>query len=112
MDTQRTPNRTQSSDHPLAMLPRDDLDIILQFVLVSGSLKAVAKHYGVSYPTIRTRLDAVIARLLAAVEGRRASPLGELLAQLVERGELNGSQARQILDAAKATHAEHNGEQP
>ena len=34
----------------------------------SGSLKHMAKLYGVSYPTVRDRLDDLIARLEATVE--------------------------------------------
>ena len=33
------------------------------FVLASGNLKEIATHAGVSYPTVRSRLDKVIAAL-------------------------------------------------
>ncbi|MDR5649855.1 MULTISPECIES: DUF2089 family protein [Staphylococcus] len=33
------------------------------FVLNSGSLKALAKYYEVSYPTVRQRLNNVIASI-------------------------------------------------
>ncbi|MEL6499295.1 MAG: DUF2089 family protein [Planctomycetota bacterium] len=87
--------------HPLAQLPREDLDLIVALVLESGSLKGLAKRYGVSYPTIRSRLDGVIRRLSAAVEGRMPSPLQDVLAELVERGQLHGSSAQKILEAAR-----------
>ena len=32
-----------------------------KFVLTSGSLKEIPKEYGVSYPTIRLRLDKLIS---------------------------------------------------
>jgi len=35
----------------------------LAFVLASGSLKNIAKQYGVTYPTIRLRLDRLIAKI-------------------------------------------------
>ena len=91
-----------STDHPLMSLDQEDLDLIMALVLEGGSLKGLAARYGVSYPTIRTRLDRVIARLNELLEGRRPDPLRELLADLVERGELNGSTARRILGSADA----------
>jgi hypothetical protein len=48
---------------PLLRLPPDDLRFVERFVRASGSLKEVAKLEGKSYPTIRNRLDAVIAKL-------------------------------------------------
>jgi hypothetical protein len=48
---------------PLASVPREDQEFILQFMKVSGSLKDMAKLLGVSYPTVRNRLDEVIERL-------------------------------------------------
>lgn len=48
---------------PLAALSPADQDFITQFVKASGSLKDMAGHLGVSYPTVRNRLDDIIARL-------------------------------------------------
>lgn len=92
---------SSNTDHPLGALPREDLDLIAQLVLRSGSLKDLAAAYGVSYPTIRTRLDRVIERLRAAVERRRPDPVSELLADLVEKGELGVSTARRIRAAVR-----------
>ncbi len=95
----------QNSDlasHPLAALPREDLDLIVELVLRSGSLKDLAVAYGVSYPTIRVRLDRLIARLKAIVDGQKIDPLAELLARLVERGELSPSGGRAIRDLVRS----------
>jgi hypothetical protein len=83
-------------DHPLTRLPREDLDLICELVLQSGSLKGLARSYDVSYPTIRTRLDRVIERLRTVLDGKRPDPVVELLARLVERGELTTGGARAI----------------
>ena len=91
-----------ATDHPILSLDPEDLDLIMALVLEGSSLKGLAARYGVSYPTIRTRLDRVIARLNEILEGRRPDPLRELLANLVERGELSGSTARRILGSADA----------
>jgi len=52
----------------LVSLPADDQQFILDFVKSSGSLKEMARLLGVSYPTVRNRLDEIIARLRAAEE--------------------------------------------
>jgi len=96
-------NRKQDlATHPLASLPREDLDLIVELVLKSGSLKDLAGVYGVSYPTIRLRLDRVIERLSAAVAGRTSDPLSELLARLIEGGEISASAARAVRDLARS----------
>jgi hypothetical protein len=97
----------KETPHPLLLLPREDLDLITELVLRSGSLKDLASAYSVSYPTIRTRLDRLIERLRAAVEGRPRDPLSELLADLVERGELTPSAARSVRDLARSQSDGH-----
>ena len=52
----------------LDYLGDDDLTFIKRFVLSSGSLKELAQVYGISYPTIRLRLDRLIAKI--QVRGR------------------------------------------
>lgn len=102
---QPTPRSGGPAEHPLTRLSVEDLNLITEFVLASGSLKALAKTYGVSYPTIRNRLDDLIARVRAAVEGRPPDPVTEILAQLVERGDLTGRGARAILEAVRERDA-------
>ena len=77
-------------------MKEEDLDFVLQFVLASGSLKEMARLHGVSYPTIRATLDRVIASLQDRVSGRPPDPLTELLASLVERGEIKVATATSI----------------
>ena len=89
------------ADHPLLRLSREDLDLVTELVLRSGSLKDLAVAYGVSYPTIRARLDRVIERLREAKAGQPPDPLKELLARLVERGEMSVSGARAVRDLAQ-----------
>jgi hypothetical protein len=47
----------------LASLPVEHQRFIELFVLAGGSLKEIAEQTGVSYPTVRSRLDKVIAAL-------------------------------------------------
>ncbi len=44
-------------------LEQDELSFLRNFVLLSGSLKEIAKLYGVSYPTVRLRLDRLIQKI-------------------------------------------------
>ena len=107
--------RNNLSSHPLGVLPTADLDLIVELVLRSGSLKDLATVYGVSYPTIRGRVDRVIERLRAAVEGCVPDELSELLAMLVERGELSVSSARMVREVARrepVRGATQEGDQP
>ena len=47
----------------MADLEEEDLAFIKKFILSSGSLKEVAALYGVSYPTVRLRLDRLIQKI-------------------------------------------------
>lgn len=47
----------------LGGLPVEHQRFIELFVLAGGSLKEIAEQTGVSYPTVRSRLDKVIAAL-------------------------------------------------
>jgi hypothetical protein len=47
----------------LAKLSLDDQNFILEFIKASGSLKEMAKLLGLSYPTVRNRLDEIIERV-------------------------------------------------
>ena len=47
----------------LASLDEEDVSFIKRFVLASGSLKEIAGIYGVTYPTVRLRLDRLIQKI-------------------------------------------------
>ncbi len=44
-------------------LEDEDISFIKKFILASGSLKDIAKQYGVTYPTVRLRLDKLIQKI-------------------------------------------------
>lgn len=62
----------------LARLTPEDQTFLLNLVKCSGSLKDMAKAYGVSYPTVRNRLDALIDRIVALE--KQLSPVEEVQA--------------------------------
>jgi hypothetical protein len=76
----------------LAQLAADDQIFVAAFVRSHGSIKQMEKFFGVSYPTIKNRLNRIGAQLPFAeidpepeAEPPSASATSELLAQL-ERG--------------------------
>ena len=75
----------------LARLTAEDREFIELFVLSAGSLKEVGKVLKLSYPTVRARLDRVIANLQELDRSRQAVRL-EIIRRL-ERGELTAEQA-------------------
>ena len=64
----------------------EDLAFVRRLVLASGSLKEVAQQYGVSYPTIRLRLDRLIAKIEAVDDDAQVSDFERVLrAQFADR---------------------------
>lgn len=98
------PRSAQRPEHPLLALDQENLEFVLQLVLASGSLKQVARYYGISYPTVRARLDKLIVRLELLVENRERDEMANLLANLVDAGQLTGAGAQSILDLHRSTH--------
>ena len=47
----------------LTRLSPEQQQFVLEFVQASGSLKAMARHFKVSYPTVRNRLDELIRQI-------------------------------------------------
>ena len=47
----------------LVKLDIEDLEFIKKLIVFSGSLKELAREYGVSYPTIRIRMDKLIEKI-------------------------------------------------
>ncbi len=59
-------------------LSEEDLAFVKRFLLASGSLKAVAKAYGISYPTVRLRLDRLIEKIKVVDTHQTISPFERL----------------------------------
>ena len=71
-------------------------------MLASGSLKELAEHYGVSYPTIRLRLDKVIERIRSFDERAPVDALEARVRLLVADGEMSAKLAKELLQLHKA----------
>ena len=80
---------------PLASLTAEDQVFVAAFVRCHGSIKQMEKFFGVSYPTIKNRLNRIGERLpFAEVEpdAPAAPSKSELLSRL-ERGEITARDA-------------------
>ena len=73
---------------PLARLAPEDQTFVLCFLQTGGNLKDMAKLYGVSYPTLRNRLDALVEQLAPGQSEQRhlAEQLATQLLQAHEQG--------------------------
>lgn len=83
----------------LGVLDEEDLRFVRRFLLSSGSLKALAQEYGVSYPTVRSRLDRLIAKVRVAEDPDVQDPFDRTLRVLVADGKLSPALARELLGA-------------
>ena len=83
---------------PLAQLPFEDQVFVAAFVRSHGSIKEMERLFGVSYPTIKNRLNRLSAALGAAlgVETAPGGPRSDVLDRL-ERGEITAAQAAEEL---------------
>ena len=81
----------------LAHLEDEDYQFLKRFLLSSGSLKELAEGYGVSYPTIRLRLDRLLDRVRALDEDPPADAFDAKVRTLVSDGELSTAMAKDLL---------------
>ena len=86
-------------------LEDEDLSFIKKFVLASGSLKEVASVYGVSYPTVRLRLDRLIQKIHLS-EDTAADPYIALIKRLAVNEKLDLDTAKVLISAYKKTKGE------
>ncbi len=75
----------------LAQLSVEDQVFVTAFVRCHGSIKQMERIFGVSYPTIKSRLNR-ISQMLDFVEVDPAPPPSEVLDRL-RRGEITAEQA-------------------
>ena len=80
----------------MAELEEEDLTFIKKFLLASGSLKEVASLYGVSYPTVRLRLDRLIQKI-QLTESAEADPYVSLVKRLAVDDKLDFDTAKILI---------------
>jgi len=92
-------------------LDEEDLVFIKRFVLLSGSLKDTAQAYQVSYPTVRLRLDRLIAKIQVLEENARATRFERLLRASYAEGRVDLGTMKTLLDAYRAERREQEGDE-
>jgi hypothetical protein len=80
---------------PLAKLTADDQVFVAVFVKSHGSIKQMEKHFGISYPTVKARLNRVGAQL-GFVEIEATADSGDVLSRL-RQGEISADEAIKLI---------------
>ena len=78
---------------------------VKKFILASGSLKEVASVYGVSYPTVRLRLDRLIQKIHLS-ETTEADPYVSLVKRLAVDDKLDFDTAKVLITEYRKTREE------
>lgn len=82
---------------PLARLRYEDQVFVSEFVRSHGSIKDMEKAFGVSYPTVKNRLNRIASQLqLVEVEVAASAPApssAEDVLGMLERGEITADDA-------------------
>ncbi len=87
---------------PLAKLSQDDQVFVAVFVKSHGSIKEMERHFGVSYPTIKSRLNQIGEKLdfveIQETEINITSTDKNTLLEKLERGEISVDDALTIIE--------------
>jgi hypothetical protein len=80
---------------PLAGLRFEDQVFVSEFVRCHGSIKYMEKAFGISYPTVKNRLNRIVQQL-HLVEVEQVSERDEVF-DLLERGQISVQEATERL---------------
>jgi len=83
----------------LNYLSDEDLAFVKRFLLASGSLKELAQAYGISYPTVRLRLDRLITKIQVVDDQRIESPFERLARAQYAEGKIDMATLKLLLAA-------------
>ncbi len=86
-------------------LSDEDLAFVKRFILASGSLKDLAASYGISYPTVRLRLDRLIEKVGILDDRGIATEFERLLRTLCADGKIDPP----VLNTILAAHRKERG---
>ena len=88
-------------------LEEEDVVFIKKFILSSGSLKKIAESYGVTYPTVRLRLDKLIEKI-EAQEQEETAPYVKLIKKLALEDRIDFEAAKLLI----STYRREKNEEP
>ena len=83
----------------LELIGEEDRAFVKRFILASGSLKAVASQYGISYPTVRLRLDRLIEKIKLTEDHRLTSDFELVLRAQHADGRIDAGTLKTLLHA-------------
>ncbi|HSN76072.1 MAG TPA: DUF2089 domain-containing protein [Anaerolineae bacterium] len=91
--------RSRYSPCPFCALNDEEQTFLLLFVRSRGNLKDVEKTLGVSYPTVRAKLDEIVDRLTPPTLSTPPAPAHDRKAvlDLVQSGQLGAAEALALL---------------
>lgn len=80
-------------------LSDEDAYFVLTFLKCRGSIKDVEKQLGISYPTVRGRLDTVIKRLglKTSVSPQEIKEERQQIFDKLDKGEISADQAAELI---------------
>jgi len=81
-------------------LEDEDVVFIKKFLQASGSLKEVANQYGVTYPTVRLRLDKLIQKIQIS-EDASNEPYISLVKRMVVNDKIDFDTAKILISEYK-----------
>ena len=84
----------------MSELDEGDMTFIKRFLLASGSLKEMAREYGVTYPTVRLRLDRLIQKIKMA-DNAESEPYVALIKRLALDDRLDFDTAKLLINEYK-----------
>ncbi len=83
----------------LDYLEDEDLAFLKRLVLFSGSLKDLATAYDVSYPTVRLRLDRLIAKIKVYDDAEIQDDFERQLRAAYAEGKIDSASFKKLLSA-------------
>ena len=86
----------------LDCLGDEDITFIKRFILASGSLKEMARIYGITYPTVRLRLDRLIEKVKIWDNRESMSDFERLIRSLYAEQKIDMHSLKTLLQAYKA----------
>lgn len=89
----------------MANLEEEDVSFIKKFLLTSGSLKEIAGQYGVTYPTVRLRLDKLIQKIQLS-DNAANEPYISLIKRLALNDKLDFDTAKLLISEYKKVKGE------
>ena len=91
-------------------LDPEDLSFLKRFLRASGTLKQLAEEYGISYPTVRLRLDRLIQKVRMIDEHEAAGPFEVRLRAAYADGKLDDATFGELMKTYRKEEKEREEE--